>query len=40
MAKDIVIKDVEEEKYWEWKREKSDGEYSSWNEFFTDKLGD
>ena len=34
MAKDIVLKDVEEEQYWEWKREKSDSEAHNWVEFF------
>lgn len=34
MVKDIVLKDVEEEQYWEWKREKSDSEANNWVEFF------
>lgn len=34
MAKDIVLKDVPEEQYWEWKREKSDSGAHNWVEFF------
>jgi hypothetical protein len=34
MVKDIVLKDVEEEQYWEWKREKSESEADNWVEFF------
>jgi len=39
MVKDIVLKDVPDDKYWEWKRQKSDEGYSSWKDFFMDKLG-
>jgi hypothetical protein len=34
MSKDIVLKNVPEDQYWEWKREKSDSEANNWVEFF------
>jgi hypothetical protein len=34
MPKDIVLKNVPEDQYWEWKREKSDSEAHNWVEFF------
>lgn len=40
MPKDIVLKDVPDEQYWEWKREKSESEANNWVEFFADKVGD
>lgn len=34
MAKDIVLKDVSENQYWKWKREKDTVGAANWTEFF------
>ncbi|EGQ44118.1 MAG: hypothetical protein J07AB43_01770 [Candidatus Nanosalina sp. J07AB43] len=34
MAKDIVLKNVPEDQYWKWKRQKSDSGARNWVEFF------
>lgn len=34
MAKDIVLKDVSEDQYWKWKREKDTVGAPNWREFF------
>jgi len=40
MTKQIALRAVPDDTYWEWKREKEDGEYVNWTEFFMDKVGD
>jgi hypothetical protein len=40
MTKQIALRAVPDDIYWKWKREKEDGEYDNWTEFFTNKVGD
>jgi len=40
MTKEIALRSVPDDTYWEWKREKEDGPYNNWTEFFQDKVGE
>jgi hypothetical protein len=40
MPKDVVLKNVPDDEYWEMKREKDEGDYSSWTEYFMDIRND